>query len=159
MHPSSRAGFSIPEPIGHTLARLPQFPPSLAFAFGLNLFLRQLADTENLRALHGRTIRIQVTDAGLRLSFTLGPEGFKPLSGTPDADVCISARAYDFAMLAARKEDPDTLFFHRRLLIEGDTELGLLIKNTLDAQEPPRLGLEFLAPARVLNALRTTLRR
>ena len=28
---------------------------------------------------------------------------------------------------------PDTLFFTRRLVLEGDTELGLEIKNALDA--------------------------
>ena len=32
-----------------------------------------------------------------------------------------------------RLEDPDTLFFSRRLVIEGDTELGLALKNALDA--------------------------
>ena len=37
-----------------------------------------------------------------------------------------------------RQEDPDTLFFHRRLSIEGDTELGLLVKNLLDRIELPR---------------------
>jgi predicted lipid carrier protein YhbT len=31
-----------------------------------------------------------------------------------------------------REEDPDTLFFARRLTIEGDTELGLVAKNLLD---------------------------
>lgn len=35
----------------------------------------------------------------------------------------------------ARKEDPDTLFFQRRLQIEGDTELGLYVKNLMDAIE------------------------
>jgi len=34
---------------------------------------------------------------------------------------------------ALRREDPDTLFFTRRLVLEGDTALGLEIKNTLDA--------------------------
>ncbi|HHO69282.1 MAG TPA: hypothetical protein ENK12_09640, partial [Gammaproteobacteria bacterium] len=32
-----------------------------------------------------------------------------------------------------RSEDPDTLFFHRRLILEGETETGLYIKNLLDA--------------------------
>ena len=32
-----------------------------------------------------------------------------------------------------RQEDPDTLFFNRRLKIEGDTELGLVVKNLLDS--------------------------
>lgn len=35
-------------------------------------------------------------------------------------------------MIAGRKEDPDTLFFQRRLSIQGDTELGLEVKNLLD---------------------------
>jgi predicted lipid carrier protein YhbT len=37
--------------------------------------------------------------------------------------------------LASRREDPDTLFFHRRLCIEGETETGLHVKNLLDALE------------------------
>jgi len=32
-----------------------------------------------------------------------------------------------------REEDPDTLFFNRKLVIEGDTELGLIVKNLLDS--------------------------
>jgi len=36
-------------------------------------------------------------------------------------------------LIAARKQDPDTLFFQRRLRIEGDTELGLYVKNLMDA--------------------------
>jgi len=38
-----------------------------------------------------------------------------------------------FLALALRREDPDTLFFSRRLVLEGDTELGLALKNALDA--------------------------
>jgi predicted lipid carrier protein YhbT len=34
--------------------------------------------------------------------------------------------------MLARQQDPDTLFFHRKLAIEGDTELGLVVKNLLD---------------------------
>lgn len=54
-------------------------------------------------------------------------------------------------MIAARKEDPDTLFFQRRLRIEGDTELGLYVKNLMDAidlESMPtllRVGLQQLA--------------
>jgi hypothetical protein len=45
--------------------------------------------------------------------------------------MCIKPRA-----LALRREDPDTLFFTRRLVLEGDTELGLALKNALDAFSP-----------------------
>ena len=34
-----------------------------------------------------------------------------------------------------RREDPDTLFFNRRLCIEGDTATGVHVKNLLDALE------------------------
>jgi len=33
--------------------------------------------------------------------------------------------------------DADTLFFQRRLKIAGDTELGLIVKNWLDAAARP----------------------
>jgi predicted lipid carrier protein YhbT len=57
----------------------------------------------------------------------------------------------------AREEDPDTLFFGRRLLMEGDTDLGLLVKNTLDGVELPRLDPARLAPAEILRRLRERL--
>ncbi len=44
---------------------------------------------------------------------------------------------HDFYLLATRQEDPDALFFSRRLLVEGDTELGLIAKNTLDGLNLP----------------------
>ena len=60
-------------------------------------------------------------------------------------------------MLALRKEDPDTLFFSRRLCMEGNTELGLLVKNTLDAQELPPFDIRSLSPVRVLAEIRMRL--
>ena len=66
----------------------------------------------------------------------------------------ISARARDFIALAIREEDPDTLFFNRNLVMEGDTDLGLLVKNTLDAVDWPRLEPEDLHPFRLLAQLR-----
>ncbi|HLV27960.1 MAG TPA: SCP2 sterol-binding domain-containing protein, partial [Burkholderiaceae bacterium] len=53
--------------------------------------------------------------------------------------------------LIQRGEDPDTLFFSRRLVMEGDTELGLLVKNTLDA-----LDMDVLRPGRVVANLLAT---
>ncbi len=68
-----------------------------------------------------------------------------------EPDVSVSGNANDLVLIAARKEDPDTLFFQRRLVIEGDTELGLYVKNLMDAFEienmpaPLRFGLLQLA--------------
>nr|WP_232370200.1 SCP2 sterol-binding domain-containing protein [Xenorhabdus lircayensis] len=41
----------------------------------------------------------------------------------------------ELEFLAARWENPDTLFFQRRLQIEGNTELGLHVKNLTDSIE------------------------
>ena len=61
--------------------------------------------------------------------------------------------AGDFLRMARREEDPDTLFFSRRLSMEGDTELGLVVKNSLDALELPPFDPKQWAPRRVLSAL------
>ena len=41
--------------------------------------------------------------------------------------------------------------------MEGDTELGLLVKNTIDAIELPVFNLEQFKPAQVLMRLRARL--
>jgi len=41
--------------------------------------------------------------------------------------------------------------------MEGDTELGLLVKNTLDAIELPVLNLEPFKPAQLLARLKARL--
>jgi len=76
---------------------------------------------------------------------------------TGEPDLIISASACDFLMLALRKEDPDTLFFSRRLCMEGDTELGLLVKNTLDALELPPFDLRSLSPQKILAEIKKRL--
>lgn len=73
------------------------------------------------------------------------------------ADLTLSATAHDFLLLAQRRQDPDTLFFSRRLSMEGDTELGLVVKNALDAIElpvlDPRQWPDTLHPRRWAPAL------
>ncbi|OWG00635.1 hypothetical protein B4U22_27045, partial [Klebsiella pneumoniae] len=84
--------------------------------------------------LEGRWLSIHVRDIGL-LWYTSVVDGRLVVSQQADADVSFSADASDLLMIAARKQDPDTLFFQRRLVIEGDTELGLYVKNLMDAIE------------------------
>jgi predicted lipid carrier protein YhbT len=94
--------------------------------------LRQaLADGE-LDFLEDRWLKIEVSD--LNLSWLMSvEEGKLVIAEQGDADVSFSGTANDLILIAARKEDPDTLFFQRRLHIEGDTELGLYVKNLMDS--------------------------
>ncbi len=143
----------VPAAIGRAVARLPQLPPTLLLVTGLNLALGHILPREQLEPLLGKHLRIRVSDAGLSLDFGLTARGFVPTPPHPDPDLVVSATARDFLALALREEDPDTLFFSRRLLMEGDTDLGLLVKNTLDAVELPRLSLPRLDPVRLIERL------
>lgn len=125
--------FTMPAPLARIAARLPQQIPTEALVGALNLALGRILPREQLEPLTGRHLRIRVTDAGLTLDFTLTAKGFHRASGSAPPDLVLSAKTRDFLALALREEDADTLFFGRRLLMEGDTELGLLVKNTLDA--------------------------
>ena len=100
-------------------------------------FQQALADGE-LEFLEGRWLSIQVRDIGLTW-YTSVADGQMIVRESADADVSFSADASDLLMIAARKQDPDTLFFQRRLTVIGDTELGLQLKNFLDTLEPDSL--------------------
>ncbi|WP_043531364.1 ubiquinone anaerobic biosynthesis accessory factor UbiT [Litchfieldella xinjiangensis] len=95
-------------------------------------FAVPLADGE-FDVLTGRHLTLILDDLGV--SFTLGLEAGRLClcEGAGEATIRGDWRA--FLCLATRREDPDSLFFQRRLAIEGDTELGLLVKNLLDGLE------------------------
>lgn len=122
---------AFPPQLASVVSRLPAAPPNLAFSAAANRLLWPALKALDWQALVGRRYAIRVNDLGLTLRFTVTPRGFAPDSGAPD--LTISASARDFLLLLSRREDPDTLFFSRRLVSEGDTELGLIVKNLLDA--------------------------
>jgi predicted lipid carrier protein YhbT len=147
--------FVLPAVFARLGPKLPQLPPTLALVTSLNAALGRLLPREPLEPLLGKRITIKVLDAGMTLRFAYGERGFRPSFDAAPADLTMSARARDFLALLMREEDPDTLFFSRRLLMEGDTALGLLVKNTLDGIDLPRFDAAQLAarlsPAEALN--------
>lgn len=153
----NQENFALPAAITDVLALLPPAPHSVLLAAGLNRVLGHSLQTEWLLPLREKSVCIRVTDA--KLAFFLGAdcEGLVARRYSQTPDVTIAACARDFLRLALREEDPDTLFFGRRLSMEGDTELGLLIKNILDAAEPSELLMPRLLPQRVRAILRNRL--
>ncbi|WP_339937209.1 ubiquinone anaerobic biosynthesis accessory factor UbiT [Undibacterium luofuense] len=147
MHPSgftaqaaprkTASGPRIPSPVSAMLARLPAFPGSLLFVQGLNQLLLPAVAEDCRAALVQRSFRIEVADAGIAFHYTFDGKRFRATHAVPEPDLCIRASAWDFHLLMQKTEDADTLFFSRRLTMTGDTELGVLIKNTLDALELP----------------------
>lgn len=147
-------------PLRLALRLAPQRPLSLLLAALLTHLLRGQAIAERLPELDGCRISLYITDLAQDLRFRihgatvtsgweagagswpescscvcLRRDGFAPGTSAIHGgwDVRIHGSLDDFWLLATRAEDPDTLFFQRRLAIEGDTETGLTLKNLLDA--------------------------
>jgi len=150
----SHQPFVLPKPVGKILGILPGYPQTMLFVHAINLVLGKTLRSSVLQPLQGKLISIKVTDAEVVFYFTLNKNGMIASRCTREPELTISASAYDFLMLALRKEDPDTLFFSRRLCMEGDTELGLLVKNTLDALESPPFDLRSISPARMFAQIK-----
>lgn len=133
--------FKLPTFVSAIGNRLPQWPHTVVLIAGLNAVLKmKLLPTDSLELMEGRSFLIDVLDTGGRACFTYRDGLFRPLFTMPETpDLAFRANLSAFLQLVARQEDPDTLFFNRDLSIEGDTELGLVVKNMLDAVEWPTL--------------------
>lgn len=101
----------------------------------LNQAFREPLQHGELDFLEDAKVRIKVTDLHIDWLISVGSDKFTPIERELEDDVCISGESPDFILLATRQADPDTLFFQRRIRIEGDTELGLGVKNTMDSMD------------------------
>lgn len=116
------------------LRLIPEEVHTLALAFIASHLLRGQPLAARLRDLDGKIVCLHITDAACELRLLIKDEGLRP-AWRQEPDVRIRGCLRDFWLLATRQEDPDTLFFSRRLCLEGDTETGLHIKNLLDSLE------------------------
>lgn len=116
--------------------RLPVQPPSLLLALVLDRLLLPRLRPDARRALSGQRVDVEVTDLGLRVRLILGEGGFSVAPGHTPSALQVRARSDALWRLARGQDDADRLFFERALVVEGDTELGLVLKNTLDAIGP-----------------------
>ena len=80
--------------------------------------------------LRGKRLRIQVRDARVTFDFTWTGAAFAPRARhaeTRPVHRCLRTR---LSAAGQRQQRPDTLFFNRRLVMEGDTELGLVVERS-----------------------------
>jgi len=116
--------------------RLPAPLVSMHFVAGLEL-ARRLKWLSPPPELEGRSFAITIEDLGLRSSFGVRGGAFRPMWNGAPAELELGATMADLLSLMRADTDADTLFFQRRLRISGDTELGLIVKNWLDAAPRP----------------------
>ncbi len=111
------------------------------------LFSKQIADASP-DFLRARWLAFRVDDLNWEMQLSQDAQGMLVLRATGPADTLIHGSLNSFILLAAQREDPDTLFFQRRLVIEGDTDLGLQVKNWLDSIDGDQIPPEWLFPLR-----------
>lgn len=145
-----RSGFALPKVLTLPIRVVPDIVHSMFLGGVLNRVLRAQLRAGEVDFLDRRTLGILVQDTGTAV--TLCKVGHRIMASPADAppDVLIKGTLHDFAALATRSEDPDTLFFQRRLQLDGDVELGLAVKNFLDGLDIDELPV----PAAMRYALK-----
>lgn len=116
--------------------RLPVQPPSFVVARLLDQLLWPRLDEDQRRLLAERCVEVEVVETGIRVRLVLGPRGFYVARSSEPPAVKVRAQAAALWRLVRGEDDADRLFFERALVMEGDTEFGLVLKNTLDAIGP-----------------------
>ncbi|MBK6334182.1 MAG: SCP2 sterol-binding domain-containing protein [Thermomonas sp.] len=106
--------------------------------------------------MDGRRLGIEVSDLGI--GWVVELQGNRLVVVDAPAEATVRGTATDLLLLAGRREDADTLFFQRRLVLTGDTELGLTARNVLDRlpweQVPLGLRIALNRGARLADAAR-----
>ena len=127
---------SLPPQWRERVARLPSRPPSTLLALALDRLLLPRLDASQRQALQGRTVGIELQELGARVRLALGEGGFRAAGEGGKPHLRLRARADALWRLLRGQDDADRLFFDGALVMEGDTEYGLILKNTLDAIGP-----------------------
>jgi predicted lipid carrier protein YhbT len=138
----------LPKPLALPLKLLPRKLHGYALSKLLNQVFKREMNEGELDFLEGRTVRIDVSDAGLSYAVCMR-QGLFVEAGQAQVDLAISGTLYDYLLLVTNREDPDTLFFQRHLTMDGDTGLGVHLKNMLAAIEMEQLPL----PSRLRPAI------
>ena len=124
-----------PAPLSLPLKILPSFVHNKVLVTTLNrMFTKELKEGE-LDFLQEKIIHISIEDAGIQYRFTLDNNKLVAVNKNCSPDLVLQGTVYNYLLLASRQEDTDTLFFSRRLHMQGDTELGLYVKNFLDGMD------------------------
>ncbi|EGR3976731.1 SCP2 domain-containing protein [Vibrio cholerae] len=118
---------------------LPQNVQKKALLDAMGLVFREALQDGDFEFLEDKWLKVEVKDMELRWFISYQNDKLVVVDKPVAEDVSFSGNLNDLVLIAGRKEDPDTLFFQRRLSIEGDTELGLEVKNLMDSVDLQQL--------------------
>ncbi|EGR3919237.1 SCP2 domain-containing protein [Vibrio cholerae] len=118
---------------------LPQNVQKKALLDAMGLVFREALQDGDFEFLEDKWLKVEVKDMELRWFISYQNDKLVVADKPVAEDVSFSGNLNDLVLIAGRKEDPDTLFFQRRLSIEGDIELGLEVKNLMDSVDLQQL--------------------
>ncbi|MDP6166151.1 MAG: SCP2 sterol-binding domain-containing protein [Gammaproteobacteria bacterium] len=121
----------------------PQVQSKLVLRLMSEVLREPLADGD-LDCLEGNWLQVEVEDISCSWYFTMQQtrlmmQAQPPLLAAHSRLTTIAGKSIDLMRMLGRQQDPDTLFFQRRLRLSGDTELGLEIRNVLDGVDMDEL--------------------
>lgn len=119
----------------------------------LNHLLQAERQRDKFAFLQQHWVHIEISDVPLSLYVCCQQHARRLRVSLQPQTSALRVRADSTAMLQLmlQQVDPDTLFFQRKLLITGDTELGLQLKNLFDT-----VALAERLPAPLLGWLERT---
>lgn len=124
-----------PAPLALPLKILPAFVHNKVLVTTLNRIFTQELEAGELDFLQEKVVQISIEDAGIEYRFTCANNRLVTADKQRSPDLVLQGTVYNYLLLASRREDADTLFFSRSLHMQGDTELGLYVKNFLDGMD------------------------
>jgi Putative lipid carrier protein len=102
----------------------------------LNQFFAEALKENELDFLSDHIIAVTIKDAYICFALKLKQNQLRVTTIPDQVDLTLSTDVYTLLELISQKEDADGLFFSRRLDSQGDTELGLYVKNFLATLDP-----------------------
>lgn len=118
---------------------VPPWVRAQVLSVALNRFFHPELGAGELEFMRDKILVIEITDYQLTFAIELQEQQLQVSLNLGKQDLLIRANSADMLAMINNQVDPDTLFFQRRLLMLGDTELGLYCKNLLDS-----IGIERL---------------
>lgn len=125
----------LPTILSKPFSLLPERLHTTVIVSTLNVFLAQALIEGELDFLQDQSVSVEVNDLKLKFALSLHHNKLIASQWLAEDDLNLSGSLYDYMLLANRQEDSDTLFFQRRLKMEGNTVLGLEVKNLLDGMD------------------------
>lgn len=139
-----------PANLGRISTKMPERLNFLVVNQLINKAFEEQVDDGDFDFLQGRNLQIEIIDAGVFVGLTqIGNKLSCSQFGDQkqSSDVTLSIDVSNAIALLNQEVDPDTLFFQRKLKINGDTELAHHVKNTIDTLDPdviPRFVLTLM---------------